>query len=185
MADMAKQTNARPAISDCAVRESTGHGWNKWFADIDAAGGMQMSHKQIVAWRRDETTLSRWWQLIVAVSYEQVRGKRDKHQKPDGFQISVAKTMNATKAWLFSAWKSPRVRQRWFADDVTMRATREMDALRITMSDGTWMNVRLQSSPREGRVPVSVTHGGLRDAQQADAMKGFWRMTLQRLAELD
>jgi uncharacterized protein YndB with AHSA1/START domain len=182
---MAKQTNVRPAISDSAVRESTGLGWNEWFADIDAAGGMQMSHKQIVAWLRDETTLSRWWQQMVAVSYEQVRGKREKHQKPDGFQISVAKTMNATKAWLFSAWKDPRLRQRWFTDDITMRATREMDSLRMTMSDGTWANVRLQSSSREGRVSVTITHGGLRDAQQAEEMKGYWRAALQRLAELD
>jgi hypothetical protein len=60
-----------------------------------------------------------------------------------------------------------------------------MDSLRMTMSDGTWANVRLQSSSREGRVSVTITHGGLRDAQQAEEMKGYWRAALQRLAELD
>ena len=45
-----KRTNTRPGprMSDEAVQTKTGKNWKQWFAIIDTAGGMKLTHQEIV-----------------------------------------------------------------------------------------------------------------------------------------
>ena len=47
--------------SDEAVARATGKSWAEWLAILDAAGGREMNHKQIVAHLQTHTDVSSWW----------------------------------------------------------------------------------------------------------------------------
>lgn len=72
---------ATPLTSDAAVAAKTGKSWAQWFAVLDAAGANKMSHKEIVAYLRDNHDIGSWWQQMVTVGYEQARGLREKHAR--------------------------------------------------------------------------------------------------------
>src|SRR5262249_13986392 len=100
---MAKKKSA--PISSEAVAKATGKSWDQWHAILDAAGAADMTHQEIVAVLRDEHGVGPWWQQMVTVGYEQARGKRVRHQRPDGFSINRSKTIAATVRAVFAAWK--------------------------------------------------------------------------------
>ncbi len=173
-------TTVAPSIKDEAVRSSTGKVWSEWFAALDSAGAMEFTHKQIVAWIKNNAQLSPWWQQMVTVSYEQVRGLRDKHEKPDGYQISATKTVHAAPVQVHAMWKDGRKRGTWLTEAVNITKATEGKSLRITWHDGSRVEVDLYSLEPD-RCRVSVTHGKLPHADDAQRMKSFWK---QRLADL-
>ncbi len=163
-----------PTISDEALYARTGKVWAEWFTLLDAAGGEQLSHKQIVAWLKRNSAMSAWWQQMVTVTYEQARGLRDKHEKPDGYQISATKTMHADRTRVFAAWKNARKRKLWLPAEVHITKSTEDVSLRIAWHDGTRVDVELYSL-EGGKCRLSVTHGKLPDAETAAAMKAYWK----------
>src|SRR5688572_7904553 len=130
---VANATRKTAGIGDEAVHAKTGKHWREWFALLDKAGGRTMSHAQIAAHLHDELGCSGWWSQMVAVGYEQERGLRDKHQRPDGYQISGSKTVGVALSDLYKAWSDKRTRKRWLADpEFTLRTAAENKSLRIT-----------------------------------------------------
>src|SRR5262245_17470773 len=101
-------------IGDAAIAEKTGKTWVEWFAILDKAGAVKMSHKQIVAYLAEHHQVSAWWVQMVTVGYEQERGLRQLHEKADGYEISVSKTINVPIGVLFKAWNDETERSRWF-----------------------------------------------------------------------
>ena len=75
-------------MSDEAVKAKTGKTWKEWFAILDKAGARKMTHKEIVQVLNSEHGVGPWWQQMVTVTYEHERGLRDRHEKPEGYQIS-------------------------------------------------------------------------------------------------
>jgi 3-methyladenine DNA glycosylase/8-oxoguanine DNA glycosylase len=98
MATAATKTKQTPRMSDEAVESKTGKTWSGWFKHLDAAGAKKMSHQEIVAHLSEKHGVGPWWQQMVAVTYEQARGLRDKHQKPEGYEISVSRTIDASRS---------------------------------------------------------------------------------------
>jgi hypothetical protein len=171
-----------PSISDEAVHARTGKVWAEWFALLDAEGGSELSHKQMVAWLKAHTSLSPWWQQMVTVSYEQARGLRDKHEKTDGFQISVTKTVFADALRVYAAWRDTRRRTPWLPDTFRVTTATESKYLRILWNDGSRVDVNF-SSTGTGKCRVAVNHGKLPDAATAERMKAFWKERLSVLAD--
>jgi hypothetical protein len=170
-----------PSITDEAVHARTGKVWAEWFDLLDAEGGAQLSHKQLVAWLKSNTSLSPWWQQMVTVSYEQARGLRDKHEKIDGYQISVTKTISAEVPHVYTHWKDARRRTRWLPDKLRITTARESKSLRILWNDGSRVDVNFYSTGT-GKCKVAVNHGKLPDAATAEQMKAFWKECLFTLA---
>ena len=100
-------------MSDEAVEAKTGKNWSRWFKHLDAAGGKKMTHQEIVAHLRDKHDVRPWWTQMVAVTYEQARGLREKHEKPGGFEISVSRTIEAPIAKAYKAWTDEKTRKTW------------------------------------------------------------------------
>ena len=94
----------KPRISDEAVAAKTGKSWSEWFKLLDRAGAKKMTHQQIAAHLDEHCGVGPWWTQMVAVNYEQARGLRDKHQKPEGFEISVSRTIAAPVGKALKAW---------------------------------------------------------------------------------
>ncbi len=169
-------------MSHAAVQTKTGKNWQQWFEILDAAGARKMDHKGIVRVLNDRYKVEPWWRQMVAVTYEQARGLREKHQKPGGYEISVSKTVASRLTDLFEAWTEEKTRRRWLRDHaLTIRNATPHKSLRITWTDGvTHLDVNFYTKG-DAKNLVVVQHGKLPDAKAAATMKAYWSEALGRL----
>lgn len=175
---------AEERMSDEAVQSKTGKTWEEWFAILDAAGGREMDHQEIVACLGREHGVGPWWQQMVTVTYERARGKRVKHETPAGFQVSGSRTIHVPVSRLFAAWSDETFRRRWLPEaDFTVRKATPEKSLRLAWGDGTKVEVNLYPKG-EAKSQVTVDHQKLPDAQEAARCKAWWGEALDRLREI-
>ncbi|MSQ22816.1 MAG: hypothetical protein EXR53_05890 [Dehalococcoidia bacterium] len=167
-------------VSDEAVKAKTGKVWQEWFAILDAAGAREMSHTEIARHLQQREGAPHWWWCqMVANTYEQDRGLREKHQMPQGFQISVSKTIAAPVAALYRSWNDASLRMRWLPDaPLAIRKATQDKSLRMTWSDGSSAVEVLFNAKGDAKYQVVVQHSKLADADQAEAMKSYWSKAL-------
>lgn len=172
-------------MRSAAVARATGRGWSEWFAILDRAGADRMSHKEIATYLHDRRAVPDWWSQMVTVGYEQARGRRAKHQKPDGYSVSASKTVAAPLDRLFAAWTEAGQRARWLADPAfTVRRATPGKSMRITWVDGrTHVDANFYARGA-GRSQVAVEHSKLVSAAAAARMKAYWATALGKLAAL-
>ena len=184
MATAATKSKQSPRMSDEAVETRTGKNWNRWFKHLDAAGAKKMSHQEIVAHLSEKHGVRPWWTQMVAVTYEQARGLRDKHQKPGGYEISVSRTIDAPLSKAFKAWTDEKTRKKWLPANLTIRKATTNKSLRISWEDGkTSLSVSFISKG-EGKSQVVAQHSKIPDAKGAAKMKKFWAEALDRMKEV-
>lgn len=173
-----------PRMSDAAVKARTGKNWKEWFAILDKAGANKMSHQDIVKYLHTKQGVGPWWQQMVTVTYEQVRGLREKYQKPGGYQISVSRTIKTTLAKLFKFFANEKARKAWLPDDgLTTRKATPNKSLRIAWNDGkSTLEINFYSKG-DDKSQVVVQHSRLPDAKASAKMKAFWAKALDRLQE--
>lgn len=171
-----------PAMSDQAVRAKTGKTWKEWFAILDKVGATQMSHKEIVAYINKKHSVGQWWQQMVTVTYEQARGMRQKHEKPEGYQISVSRTFNTSLPELFKAFSDENARSRWLEEDgmVVRKATPNKSIRAIWNDKKTSLEINFYAKA-DDKTQVVVQHSKLPDANAASTMKTYWGKTLDKL----
>ncbi len=170
-------------VSDEAVREATGRGWDAWFAILDSAQGTTLTHKEIVAFLSQNYDLSGWWEQMITVTYEKSRGLRDQHESPDGFAVSVSKTVNVNVDELYRAWHDEEVRSRWLDEVFEVRKATPSKSLRITWSDETHVDVYFYEKGSE-KSQVSIQHKKLADRAEAESRKAYWKEAFNRLKPL-
>ena len=185
-----KTTEKKTSIGDAAVEARTGKKWAEWIRILDAAGARKMSHQEIVAYLggcRDRTLetryqLSPWWTQMVTVAYEQARGMREKHQKPEGYEISSSKTLAVPVSALYKAWHDAKARSRWLGEkNIVIRKATANRSMRITWSDQkTSVSVNFYAKSG-GKSLVTVQHSKLPDAKAGERMKAYWGKALDRL----
>lgn len=177
-----KNEGTAPRMSDEAVKAKTGQTWKEWFAILDKAGASKMSHQEIVKYLSSKHGVGPWWQQMVTVTYEQVRGLREKHQKPEGYQISVSRTIKAPLAKLFKFFANEKARNEWLAEDgLTIRKATPNKSIRITWSDGkSSLEINFYSKD-DDKSQVVVQHSKLPDAKASTKMKAYWAKALDRL----
>jgi uncharacterized protein YndB with AHSA1/START domain len=183
-------------VGDAAVTKATGRGWKEWFALLDKAGAKKLDHKGIVALLYPKHLKLGWWCQMITVGYEQARGLRDQHQKPDGYSVSGSKTLDVPVAEAYAAWASLPARRRWLGKDagfLVRKATRNK-SLRITWPAAprekhgpTSVSVNFYSkgtggTGRSPRCMVQLQHDKLPDAKSAARRKVYWKIALARLA---
>jgi Activator of Hsp90 ATPase homolog 1-like protein len=178
-----KDAKKSARVSDEAVQAKTGKTWKEWFALLDRAGAKKMSHTAMAAYLYDELGCPGWWNQMVAVSYEQERGLRDKHERPDGYSISRSKTLATPVERLYEAWEDAKQRSRWLKEKIVIRKGTPSKSMRITWSDGaTNLEVNFYAKG-DGKSQVTVQHSKLADTKAAERMKAYWGEALERLCE--
>lgn len=166
-----------------AAEKATGKPWSEWMTLLDEAGGRSMSHKEIVAWLGRNHRVSAWWMQQIAVAYENSRGLRQKHEMPDGYQISRSRTISAAADTLYDAWLGEAARARWLPDATfSVRKSTPHKSIRLAWDDGSHVEVRL-ADKGAGKTTVTVQHNKLPDGDAAEQMKGYWAEALERLEE--
>lgn len=166
--------------SDEAVTRATGKPWQEWMSLLDAAGGREMNHKQLVA-QLVTAGAGPWWQQQIAVAYENSRGLRARHEMVDGYQISRSRTMPVSAERLYDAWLNEEARRRWLPDaDFTVRKTTAPKSIRLAWADGSRVDVALTTKGPE-KTTLIVQHNKLPDADAAERMKAYWAAALENL----
>lgn len=173
-------------LSDVAVREHTGRGWQEWLALLDAWGATDRTHTEIARWLVTEHEVPGWWAQSVAVTYEQTRGMRAPGQKSDGtFSAGASKTVAVPAERLFAAFSDESVRQQWLPDAaLQIRTATSPKSLRADWDDGLTRIVVGVTPKGVGKAQVGLQHERLADAEAAAAMKTFWRERLAALKQL-
>ncbi len=173
--------NIIAGISAETVQAKTGKGWAEWIAILDQAGAKAMAHKDIALYLSEKQGVPDWWCQMVTVGYEQARGLRGKHEKPEGYQISRSKTLAAPVATLYAAWADKRKRTRWLKEALTIRTATLDKSLRILWGDGqTSLDVSFYPKG-EGKCQLVVQHSKIANAKAAEKLKAYWAQALEEL----
>ena len=175
----------KKTISDKSVQENTGKVWAEWFKIIDRNGGPELSHKEIVTFLKSNYQLRPWWQQMVTVTYEQQSGRREKHQKSDGFQISKSKTFNQPLTILRDAWTRTELRRQWLPhtlENIPIR--RQSKSLRMNWIDGK-TTVEIQFYPKgEIKTQLTIQHSKIASLKKAEQLKKYWQQQLDKLESI-
>jgi uncharacterized protein YndB with AHSA1/START domain len=170
-----------PEISNEAVQAKTKKTWDEWFAILDAAGGKEMSHKEIVSVLSKNYEIDPWWQQSVTVEYEKARGLRQKHEMADGYQISKSMTIRAPMEKAFAAWLDEITRAKWLEiPDLSIRKSTANKSIRVIWSDPK-SSVEIYFYPKDDRVQVTLNHSKLPNKDQAEKMKSYWASQLEKM----
>jgi len=174
----------KPKMSDEAVKAKTGKTWKQWFAVLDKAGAKKMSHQEIVKHLSEEENVGPWWCQMVTVTYEQQTGKRALHEKPEGFQISVSRTIDTPLPKLYKAFADNSARSEWLGEDnLEVRKATPNKSMRVTWKDKK-TSLEINFYPKTaGKSQVVVQHSKLANASAAAKMKTYWSKALDRLRE--
>jgi len=179
-----EKTTEGPRMSDAAVKAKTGKVWKEWFAILDKAGARKMTHKEIVQVLDSEQNVGPWWRQMVTATYEQQRGLRDLHQKPEGYQVSISRTVKVPLSSLFKAFANEKSRSRWLPEDgLTISKSTANKSVRGIWKDGK-TSLEINFYPKsETASQVVVQHSKLPDAKAAARMKAYWAKILDHVRD--
>lgn len=170
-------------MSDDAIRRRTERGWEQWFDLLDGAGAIEWPHREIARWLRDELGLAGWDAQSVTVSYERARGLRAVGQRPQGFSVTVQKTVAAPVVKLFDAFVDESRRARWLPDgELRERTATRPRSARFDWADGETRVIVGFEDKGAAKSTVALEHERLPDGEQADRMNAFWHRRLTALA---
>jgi Domain of unknown function (DUF4287) len=171
-----------PRMGDEAVQAKTGKTWKEWFAGLNNAGAKKMSHQEIVNLLSSKYDVGPWWQQMITVEFERQSGRRAVHQRPDGYQISVSRTLNVPLRSAYQSFANEKQRNQWLDEHkLAVRTALPNKSMRLTWKDGkTSLEIAFVAKTAE-KSQVVVTHSKLPDAKAAAKMKTYWRGKLDRL----
>ena len=184
---------SRP-FSDAALVAKTGHGFDHWFAVLDAFGAAARGHTASARHLRDDHGVPGWHSQGITVAYERERGLRAVNQAKGGFQVTVTKAVHVTVPAVVKALRRGRP---WLegADPglrtALARAVRPPSKGITTRADGLarlrykWdgTTVEFWIEPRPRGASVAVGNLALADAAAVEVRRGQWRPALGALKE--
>jgi len=174
-----------PPVSDEAMTNATGHGWDHWFRLLDDWGGTAHTHPEIARWLSSEHDVPPWWTQSITVGYEQARGMRAPGQHVDGWSVTATKTVGVPVERLFDAFTDDGFRERWLPGaDLRLRTKTAPKSARYDWEDGSTRVLVGFIRVAEAKSTVAVEHARLPDADTADEMKAWWRGRVAALKEI-
>lgn len=171
-------------VSDDAVLRGTGAGWDEWLARLDAWGAASRTHAEIARYVQETYPINGWWAQSVTVGYERARGLRAVHERPDGFSVSVSKTMAVPVHRLYAAFVDDAVRSRWLEGiDLRPRTSTPHTTARFDLLPGDARVVVGFAARGPEKATVTVQVQRLADAGEVEHWRGIWKDQLARLAD--
>jgi uncharacterized protein YndB with AHSA1/START domain len=169
-------------VESAATEAATGRTNERWFTLLDEWGAAERSHAEIARWLGGQPGVSSWWAQMLTVAYEQARGRRLPHERPDGFRITASKTIAVPVADLFTAFTDQAQRARWLPDaPLQVRTATASRSARYDWAGGaSRVNVGF-TAKSDTTSTIALSHERLPDAEAAEEMKRWWRARLTEL----
>jgi hypothetical protein len=167
--------------SDAAIRARTGRGWEEWFDALDEWGATERPHRDIARWVAEQLGVDplAWDAQAVTVSFERARGGRAVGQHPEGFSVTVTRTVAVPVERLFAAFVDERARGRWLPHGrLRERTATAPKSARFDVGDGPERLHLVFDAKGETRSTVALEHARLPGGEQADRAKAHWRERL-------
>ena len=181
----AEAAEFEPPMSDDAIRERTGRGWDEWFALLDAWDAASRPHPDVARWLRDEHGVDGWSAQSVTVGYERARGLRAPGQRPDGWSVTASKTVAVPVERLYAAFGDDGLRERWLPGaELHVRTASPPKSARYDWEDGSTRVIVGFYAKGDGKSQVALEHARLPDADTAEEMKSWWRERVGALKEM-
>lgn len=179
-----KSVKEAAGVSSDAVARRTGKSWDGWFEVLDSAGAANLDQRGVIAILAQKHGIGPWWQQMIAVGYEAVRGSHEKPPAVEGFDISSSRTLNAPTARVFRLWNDSSERARWLADDrFVIRTASAGKSIHARWGKG-GSHVAISFVDRAGRTEVSVQHQQIESRSAAEHMKSYWAKKLGLLEQI-
>lgn len=182
-ADGRRTWAADPELSDEAVTEATGRGWDAWVELIEGDPIADGGHTAVAAWLQTEHDVAGWWAQSVTVGWERVTGRRLPHQAADGtFTANTSRTLDVDVEQVRALLLDPDGRAALFpAHAPELRSRPDSKALRIGLDEGVAV---IAIDPRDdGRSTVTVSHEKLPSHGDVELWKRFWADWLEALPD--
>jgi len=173
----------KPRMSDEAVESKTGKNWSRWSTYHYTKNAKKITHKEIAAHLSEKDDVRPWWTQMITVTYEQARGLREVHEKPEGYEISVRRTIEVPVAKAFKAWTDEKTRKKWLTSNFSIRKATANKSLRITWEDGKTSVAAAFTGKGPDKCQVVAQHSKLPNSKAAAKMKKFWGEALDRLKD--
>jgi hypothetical protein len=181
----AEAAEFEPPMSDDAIRERTGRGWDEWFTLLDAWEAASRPHPDVARWLRDEHGVDGWSAQSVTVGYERARGLRAPGQRPDGWSVTASKTVAVPVERLYAAFGDDGLRERWLPGaELHVRTASPPKSARYDWEDGSTRVIVGFYAKGDGKSQVALEHARLPDADTAEEMKSWWRERVGALKEM-
>ena len=185
---MKESTKERNIISDKFVFEKTGRPIQDWFLIIDKKGGQSLTQKEvynIIAGIEGLESLGEWNQNLLTTTYLWDRGLRLRGQKPDGYEISVSKTVNVDISLLYNAFIDDKLRDQWLGiENITIRKATSNKSARVTWSDSkTSISIDFYSKG-VNKSQIVVQHQKIEVYEMSLVLKAFWGDRLERFKKV-
>jgi hypothetical protein len=174
------------ATSDERIRERTGRGWEEWFDLLDDWGAAERPHREISRWVADQLGIGPlvWEAQAVTSSYERTRGLRAVGETEQGFAVSATRTVAVPVERLFDAVVDESQRLTWLPDgELSERTATRPKSARFDWGDGATRVIVVFESKGEAKSTMALQHVRLRDGQEAERMKAYWRERVTALKE--
>lgn len=173
------------AVSDAVMVERTGRGWEEWFDALDAWGAADRPATEIRRWVAEEHGVGSWGSQAVAIGFTRARGLRAVGEGPDGFAITVSRTVTAPVERLFAAFADPPIRETWLPGaTLRERTSTPPKSVRFDWNGGATRIHAFFEAKDETRSTLWVAHERIPDGEQAEALKAFWRERVNALKEM-
>ena len=181
----AEAAEFEPPMSDDAIRERTGRGWDEWLALLDASEASSRPHPEIARWLREEHGVGGWSAQSITVGYERARGRRAPGQRPDGWSVTASKTVAVPVERLYAAFGDDGLRERWLPGaELHVRTASPPKSARYDWEDGSTRVIVGFYAKGDDKSQVALEHARLPDADTAEEMKSWWRERVGALKEM-
>lgn len=170
---------SQPELSDEAVREATGRGWDEWCDVLDAWEGRDRGHTAIAAHLIDDLEVPGWWAQTVTVGYERITGRRLPYQRSDGtFNANKSRTVSVDADALRALLLDDHARADLFPGlETELRSRPTSKVVRLGIGPGV---AQIDLAPKgDGRVVISVAHERLPEPADVEAWKAYWQEWLE------
>jgi hypothetical protein len=172
-------------MTDEAMERGSGKRIGEWLEILDASGAKAKKHPEIAHWLVAEHGIGGWWAQSVTVAYERARGMRAMRERPDGYAVSVSRTINAAADRIADAMTDASLRARWIDDPALLpRTLRRRRSGTFDWDDPPSRVAYGLTSKGAAKTQIAVQHERLPDGQSAERMKVMWRERLAALKEL-
>jgi uncharacterized protein YndB with AHSA1/START domain len=189
-------------ISEDAITEATGKGWEHWFELLHAKNASDLTHKEIVALLGESGVENGWWKQNITNEFEKSIGRREVGSTADAdFQVGVQRTLDLGVDDAWALVTSPAGMRQWLGvdgplpkavgesiDDPTggsyeLRSieTGRRIRLRHHEHDGEQSTIQLTLTEKPTGTTIGFHHDNLPHAEAREEKREHWKTIADKL----